>query len=199
MIQTDTLPERLIAASIDLLDESGPTGLTLRRAAARAGVSHAAPAHHFDGLPGLQTAVAARAFDLFTRAMTDRRDRAAKDPFARLLAICEGYLDFAQRHGGLFHIMFLCADVARDDAQVWPAAGRAYEVLRQGCLAFSGGVPDPVLEATVWTSVHGYALLGFTTPGGQANGAPPPPFDQVLRQVLGLKSRSPDETGPAQT
>jgi AcrR family transcriptional regulator len=196
MIQADTLRERLIAASIDLLNETGPTGLTLRRAAARAGVSHAAPAHHFDGLPGLQTAVAARAFDLFTSAMTHRRDRVGKDPFARLLAICEGYLDFAQRHGGLFHIMFLCADVVHDDTQVWPAARRAHDVLREGCLAFSGGVPDPVLEATVWTSVHGYALLGFTTPSTQANGAPPPPFAQVLRQILGRPADG--LAGPAQ-
>ncbi len=53
------LREALIVAGIEILKEGGLPALTLRACAARAGVSHAAPAHHFDGLPGLVTAIAA--------------------------------------------------------------------------------------------------------------------------------------------
>ena len=180
----DSLRERLIAAGLALLAEGGAEGLTLRRAAARAGVSHAAPAHHFDGLAGLQTAIAERAFARFTEAMLRRRDAAPEQPFARLLAICEGYLEFAEDQGGLFHVMFNCAEVRRDDAGVWRESTRAYQVLRDGCLPFSSFEPDPVLEAAVWSTVHGFAMLGLGAKRGQAGGADPPPFLAVLARVL---------------
>ncbi|WP_141215717.1 TetR/AcrR family transcriptional regulator, partial [Hahella sp. CCB-MM4] len=73
---TPSTRDALIEAGLSLLIEGGPEGLTLRRAAARAGVSHAAPAHHFNGLPGLQTAIATRAFALFTVTMISHRDAA---------------------------------------------------------------------------------------------------------------------------
>ena len=63
------LRSALIDSGLALLANEGLAGLTLRRAAAAAGVSHAAPAHHFDGLPGLLTAIAARAFQLFADQM----------------------------------------------------------------------------------------------------------------------------------
>ena len=47
----------LIKAGIALLEEGGIDALSLRKCAARAGVTHAAPAHHFDGLAGLKALV----------------------------------------------------------------------------------------------------------------------------------------------
>lgn len=178
------LREALIEAGLALLIEGGAEGLTLRRAAARAGVSHAAPAHHFNGLSGLQTAIAGRAFALFTAAMLRRRDAAPDRPWPRLLAICEGYLDFAAERAGLFHVMFSCPDIDFDDADLTRESARAYEVLREACLPFTGGQPDSRLESLVWTSVHGYALLGFARPGALAGGAPPPPFAALLARIV---------------
>src|SRR5688572_13013819 len=40
------LREALLAAGLDAIAASGPTGWSLRDVARRAGVSHAAPAHH---------------------------------------------------------------------------------------------------------------------------------------------------------
>ena len=178
------LRDALIEAGIALLNEGGPEGLTLRRAAARAGVSHAAPAHHFPGLAGLQTAIATRAFALFSDAM-ERRQRAAPDrPFDRLLAICDGYLDFASLHGGLFHLMFNTPDIDRCDPDLMAQSARAYGILRDACLPFAGGQPDPVLEAAVWSTVHGYAALSLDKPRAQAGGDQPPPFAAVLKRLL---------------
>ncbi|WP_334192520.1 TetR/AcrR family transcriptional regulator [Pararhodobacter sp.] len=169
--------DALIEAGLSLLIEGGAEGLTLRRAAARAGVSHAAPAHHFKGLPGLHTAIASRAFALFTEAMLRRRAAAENRPFARLLAICDGYLDFARDSAGLFHVMFACPDLDPRDPDLAAQSARAYDVLREGCLPFSGGTPDPVLEGLVWSSVHGYALLG---PSVNAEA----PFAAVLARIV---------------
>lgn len=176
--------DALIDAGLALLIEDGPEGLTLRRAAARAGVSHAAPAHHFKGLPGLQTAIATRAFALFTEAMLARRAKAPDEPYARLLAICEGYLDFARHSAGLFHVMFACPDLDGTDPALIAESSRAYGVLRDACLPFNGGTPDPVLEALVWSSVHGFAQLGLDRPGSTPDGTQPPPFAQVMARIL---------------
>lgn len=152
------LREALIGAAFALLQEGGIDGLTLRRAAARAGVSHAAPAHHFDGLPGLLTAVAARAFDLFTAEMTRARDAADPTPRARLLGVARGYLAFARGHSGLFHLMFSAPSVQRDDPALRAASGAAYQVLREACAPFAAPVPER-LELAVWSMVHGFAVL----------------------------------------
>lgn len=159
------LRQALVMAGLELLREGGPGGLTLRRAAARAGVSHAAPAHHFDGLAGLMTAMAAEAFGQFTASMVAARQVAPAGARARLEAVCQGYLDFAATNRGLFHLLFVAPEVDRTDPALSAVAAAAYGELRAACLPFSAtGEPDPVVEIGVWTMVHGYALLGLTDP-----------------------------------
>ncbi len=164
MIMSDgpSLRDALIDAGTALLAEGGMPALTLRRAAARAGVSHAAPAHHFDGLPGLLTAIATHAFATFAKTLHTAREAAGSDPMARLNGTCQGYLTFAATHAGLFHVMFVSPEVNRGDPALMPHAARSYEILREACLPFTG-VPDETLEVAVWSMVHGYASLGFAT------------------------------------
>ena len=161
MTETPSLRDALIEAGTALLAEGGMAGLTLRRAAAMAGVSHAAPAHHFDGLPGLLTAIAARAFQTFADTLHAAREAAGADPRARLNGTCQGYLTFAASHAGLFHLMFISPEVNRGDPDLMPHATRSYQILREACLPFAATIPDEALEVAVWSMVHGYALLGL--------------------------------------
>ena len=181
-----SLRDTLIASGLSLLEEGGIQGLTLRRAAARAGVSHAAPAHHFAGLPGLLTAMAARAFALFHQAMEVQIAAAPDTARARLQATCQGYLDFAAQHAGLFHLMFVSSEVNRADPEILPHSARAYELLREACLPFSATQsPDVTLEIAVWSMVHGYATLGFQGPIDRNRPIPQTPdFDLCLRLLL---------------
>lgn len=180
------LPEALIEAGMALLREGGPDALTLRRTAARAGVSHAAPAHHFDGLGGLMTAMAARAYATFAESMIWHRDRAEPAPFPQLLGVCNGYLTFAQTDAGLFHLLFVSQDVNREDPSVMQASGLAYLVLREACLPFSPTLsPDPVTEIAVWTMVHGYALLGLNLPDSPKRSIVEiPPIEELLARIV---------------
>ncbi|MFT2110661.1 TetR/AcrR family transcriptional regulator [Marinomonas sp. 2405UD68-3] len=66
----------------------------MRKCAARAGVSHSAPAHHFDGLKGLTSAICQEGFQIFARSMQDQIDKAKDDPYERLVGMCEGYILF---------------------------------------------------------------------------------------------------------
>jgi len=186
MADAISLRDTLITSGLALLEEGGSQGLTLRKAAARAGVSHAAPAHHFAGLPGLLTAMAGRAFALFHQAMEAQIAAAPDTPRARLEATCQGYLDFAAQHAGLFHLMFVSPEVNRADPELVPHSGRAYQLLREACLPFSATAsPDVTLEIAVWSMVHGFATLGFRGGIDRARPIPEPPdFNACLRRLV---------------
>mgnify|MGYP002628264890 CR=1 FL=1 len=193
MSELSSLHEDLILAGIALLNEGGMAALTLRRAAARAGVSHAAPAHHFDGLPGLLTAISARAFQIFSDTMDASSTAAGPDPFNRLVGLTEGYLAFACKHHGLFHVMFVSPEVNRTHPDLIPHSTRAYMLLRAACLPFAphGATEDLPLETAVWSMVHGYAGLNFNQLGTKSPSlVPAPDFPTLLTELLRSRRNS---------
>jgi AcrR family transcriptional regulator len=154
----------LIEAGIALLEERGWDGLSLRSCAARAGVSHAAPAHHFGNARGLRTAIATSGFDRFRETLEAHRGKVPEDdPAARLSAAGEGYTRFALDHPGLFRLIFGDADLDRDDEAFRAAQRAAYAQLGDIVAPFlpEDATPDDDhrLRVTVWSAVHGYAHL----------------------------------------
>jgi AcrR family transcriptional regulator len=119
----------LVAAGVRTVDADGPDALSIRRLAAQAGVSHAAPAHHFRTLTHLRTAVAAEGFRRFAAAMEAETARATPDPAAQRAAACRGYIGFALAHPGLFHLIFGGHDIDRADAEFCAAAIPAAQLL----------------------------------------------------------------------
>src|SRR5271163_3422463 len=63
------LRSALVAAGRELLAERGLNGFTLRECARKAGVSHAAPAHHFPTIGDLLSEIAATGFEELTSSM----------------------------------------------------------------------------------------------------------------------------------
>lgn len=168
----------LVAAGLALLEEGGPEALTLRKAAARAGVSHAAPAHHFANLAGLRQAIAAEGFRLFRDSMVRARAAGENTPRGRLRAICRGYLDFARANRALFLLMF---GFGPTEAAPRGAGGEAYDVLREGCAPFQPRGADPaVLEAQVWALIHGFTSLHLAGYFRPAAGNEADLFDPVM-------------------
>ena len=98
------LRDALIAAAQDIMETEGLAALSLRAVSRRAGVSPAAPYHHFPDKQALLDAVAERGFDALTSAMTERMDRAG-DSAARLDASGIGYVAFAVANPALFGLM----------------------------------------------------------------------------------------------
>ncbi len=186
MTAKSNVREDLIEAGLALLREGGAEGLTLRRAAAKAGVSHAAPAHHFAGVGGLLTAMAIRAYDDFAAAMVAARDASAPDPASQLQGVGRGYLSFASTNSGLFHLLFTNRGVDRDDPEFLAASLPAFAVLREACLPFTGGEPDVAFEVAIWSMVHGYALLGLAEPDSpkRALFEPPDVADLIERFLV---------------
>ena len=154
------LKNALVAAGIALLAEGGRSNLTLRKVAARAQVSHAAPAHHFDGLDELLRAIAAEGFKTFSNLMIEERDKADADPHAQLMGITLGYLRFAAEHDALFDLIFSEPMKNGGYAPLVEQSEYAFAILSDTCALFE---PDPggpmVNEIRGWSTVHGYAIL----------------------------------------
>lgn len=180
------LKEALVLAGLQILEEDGLAGLTLRKCAARAGVSHAAPAHHFDGIAGLKSAISVRAYELFEDLMRQGIENAGPDKVDQIKGMCTGYLKFATEHAPLFNLIFVHRDTLPNDPDRERAALSARQVLIDACAALS---PEArrldITEIAVWSLVHGYAKLieiGRVEPGsGDARDVL---FDEVFPMLL---------------
>ena len=88
-----------------MLERDGLGGLTLRAVAREAGVSHAAPTHHFGDLTGLVSELAAIGFRQFNAAMAAAGAIEAP-PLMKGLARAKAYVAYAQAHPGMYGLMF---------------------------------------------------------------------------------------------
>ena len=102
----EDLRSRLIRVGGELLDSEGPSAVSLRAIARRAGVSHGAPRRYFPTHLELLSAIARDGFtDLAARA-TAILAGAPDEPRARLALLARVYLDFAGTHRGRYELMF---------------------------------------------------------------------------------------------
>ncbi|HEY4419033.1 MAG TPA: TetR family transcriptional regulator, partial [Pseudonocardia sp.] len=76
------LRRALLDTALQAVAEQGPAAISLRDVARRAGVSHAAPTHHFGDKTGLLTALAAEGWSLLADALTEAGEQ--KRSFAEL-------------------------------------------------------------------------------------------------------------------
>lgn len=178
------LKPALIKAGIDLLEEGGIKALSLRKCAARAGVSHAAPAHHFDGLAGLKQAIAEEGFRLFSSYLQTACDSGPQDPRGRLKSLCRGYLQFGLDHPGILAVIFGDRGLASLVQFGGKEKADAYLTLRAVAAPFvAAGQNRLVVETQIWSLIHGFTLLYLA---GEF-GSPPPPIDEgPLMQVIAL-------------
>ncbi len=155
------LRSALIGAAEDVLGETGVEAFSLRAVAKRAGVSHAAPAHHFGDAAGLMTALASKGFDLFLEAMQARQARSAPDPVSQLVGAGLGYIDFALARPALFNLMFHSARPELKDDRLTESSSASYQHLVTHVRALGPLTEAEVAEGVVgtWGLVHGLASL----------------------------------------
>lgn len=180
------LPAALRSATAELIAERGPTGFSLREVARRAGVSHAAPAHHFGDSQGLLTSVATEGFH--TLNATFEEYLAGKtDPADRLTACGKAYVSTAVNYPGHFGVM--CADelINSDDPSFVAASVGAYGYLLEVITDIRNAMnPDLDIEAAAtmtWSTVHGLAVLA---PGlgsvAEKTGTKSAPLEDLIEQ-----------------
>jgi AcrR family transcriptional regulator len=163
------LRDALVRAGRTILENDGLAALSLRRAARTAGVSPAAPYHHFPDKRALLDASATQGVDALTSAMETRMAEET-DPNARLDASGVGYVAFAVENPALFQLMFSARELElSSNAALMKAGERAYAVLQAAVAATSpDGAASPLVCLRLWALVHGIAKLlleGGVKPG----------------------------------
>ena len=106
----------LITAADEIITEKGIEGFSLRAAAQKAGVSPAAPAHHFGSARGLLTEVAILAYDRAGRYIKSAGH--SKDAVRDVRAVMLAFVKFAVENPGHFRLMFRTELVDRSDSRL---------------------------------------------------------------------------------
>jgi AcrR family transcriptional regulator len=159
------LQRALVDAAERILEREGPSALSLRAVAREAGVSPAAPYHHFKDKDELVSAVAKRGFEMLAERMREAAAEKQTDA-ERSLAIGVAYVCFARDHPAMYHTMF---DAGRKrDPKFSGPGGRhqstAYQMareIRERLGAQEGAEPIDVELTTIgnWCAAHGLAEL----------------------------------------
>jgi AcrR family transcriptional regulator len=150
------LRNEILDAALEEIDERGPVALSLRELARRAGVSHAAPAHHFGDKAGLLTAIAVQGFELLGDALR------SADESGEFLDVGLAYIGFAVDHPAHFEVMFRL-ELYLPDAPDVVAARAQTNALLYGPAAQAYPDADPLaVGIAAWAFVHGFASIWLT-------------------------------------
>ena len=160
------LRDALLQAAERVLERDGLAGLTLRAVAREAGVSHAAPTHHFGDLTGLVSELAAIGFRQFNSAMASACN-AATSPLERTLARPKAYVAYAQAHPGMYGLMFRTERLDMSRPSLHEAANASFSAFA-GAIGASRHEPISAQALTLdqgaalvraWSLVHGFTML----------------------------------------
>lgn len=155
------LRAELLRTSRKLLDESGPSALSMREVARRAGCTHQAPYHYFANREAILAALVREGFDeLADRLASAREGLEGTDRRAVLTASGNAYVEFALRHPGVFRVMFR-PDVCDPERfpEVVQASERARDELVRLARRVVGEETSLEIEVLFWSGVHGLASL----------------------------------------
>ena len=155
------LRSELLRTSRELLDEAGPSALSMREVARRAGCTHQAPYHYFANREAILAALVCEGFDeLADRLAVAHEGLGGVDLHAVLVASGNVYVEFALRHPGVFRVMFR-PDVCDPERfpEVVQAGQRARRELARLAKAVMGDGAQVEAEVLIWSGVHGLASL----------------------------------------
>ncbi len=191
------LRRALIAAALELLGDGRVDDVTLRGVARRAGVSAAAPYHHFLDRDAMLAAVAHDGFESLAMVQLEVLERAG-DPVDRLERLAIGYVHFAWANHTHYSLMFkmLQSDATGPDADALrESAGRS---LGRLVSAIQSANPDLDHDESfgrsllAWSLAHGATDVGQWSHALRAGFQPASFAAEVGREITRLALASPE-------
>ncbi|MES2750208.1 MAG: WHG domain-containing protein [Pseudomonadota bacterium] len=160
------LHEALLLAAKRVAERDGLNGLSLRAVAREAGVSHAAPAHHFGDVTGLLSELAAIGFQKFSAALGEASCTAGSSEAASQ-GRANAYVAFARENPCMFQLMFRAERLDHNRPVLLAASKAAFAKLagivsarRHEDIALDHlTLPQAADIARIWSLVHGFAML----------------------------------------
>ncbi len=190
--RSNELRERILRASVELIEAEGLAKLSMREVARRAGVTHQAPYHHFANREAILGEIVAQGF----QTLCERIDRAVEIEgqgpevmIERLLAMGRAYVEFACDHPAHYRIMFRpelvnLGNCPRAQAEGTNAFMRLQRLVHE---AVASGLPahpsEEALLAFLWSVGHGLSYLILDGPLGKK--MPETARDAQIAAVIG--------------
>jgi AcrR family transcriptional regulator len=153
----------LTDAALQLVQEKGPKGFTLREVARRAGVSAAAPYRHFADKAQLLAAAATQGFVQLHDTL-DATVAATNDLSEQVLAMARAYVRWAVSHPDYYQVMFGSELDKTESPEVLTAGLRAFDDLLdtivrcQQAKLLPAGDPREI-AGPIWSLLHGVSML----------------------------------------
>jgi len=161
------LKNALIKAGVEILAKEGVDGLSLRKVAQKAGVSHSAPYSHFPDKQSLIAAISTEGFNQLYSELQAVAEQYKDNPKRQLIDGAQAYVQFAMNKADTFKIMFSgvlekekeypsFVDVSRKTFEL------VVDIVRAGQDAGMLRSTQPELMAvSVWGQVHGIISLAL--------------------------------------
>ena len=157
------LRRALILAAERVLERDGPQALSLRAVAREAGVSPAAPYHHFKDKSDLMLAIAGAGFEGLSDAM---RAAVEADAEKKLTTIGVAYVRFARDNPALYRVMYDSSRNADSMPDKAHDEDSGFSMVEEAMIR-AGIDPTDDLDLklwciSAWCSAHGVAeMIGF--------------------------------------
>lgn len=159
------LKNALIQAGIEILSDEGLKGLSLRKVARRAGVSHAAPYAHFADKQALVAAISTAGYESLYAEFMQLDQQYQDQPLKKMMEVAWCYLQFAVNDPAHFKLTF---SGVIEKEQDYPA----FVEISQKSFSFVGAMvadcqhagiirpgPTDLLAVNIWGAIHGLATL----------------------------------------
>ncbi len=159
------LKNALIEAGADILAKDGVGGLSLRKVAQKAGVSHTAPYAHFADKQALIAAISTDGYRRLYEALAATTQQYADDPARQLIEGAWAYVQFALNDTDHFKITLSGAIEKEKDypafveisQQSFALVVQIVEACQQAKVLKRG--PTDLIAVGVWSLIHGFVSL----------------------------------------
>ena len=159
------LKNALIEAGIKILSKEGAGGLSLRKVAKQAGVSHSAPYAHFTDKQSLIAAISTEGFKQLYTELDAAILSYPSDPRQQLMESAWAYVQFAINNTDAFKIMFSgVLEKERDYPSFVEISHKTFERvvdIVKSCqeAGVLRPVPPEIMAVAVWGQLHGIISL----------------------------------------
>ena len=161
------LKNALIGAGVKILAKEGVGGLSLRKVAKKAGVSHSAPYAHFPDKQSLIAAISTEGFKQLYAELDAAISPYAKNPRRQLAEGAWAYVQFAMDNTDTFNTMFSGVLEKEKDYPAYVESSRktferVVEIIRvcQDAGVLRSG-PTEIMAISVWGQLHGIISLAL--------------------------------------
>lgn len=159
------LKNALIKAGVQILAKEGVSGLSLRKVAKQAGVSHAAPYSHFADKQALIAAISTEGFKQLYVQIEEIVKARQNEPPALLVETAWSYVEFALNEPDRFKLMF--SSVLEKEKEypdfVHFSQENFSQIVEVVKICQAAGVlrpgPADLTTVSIWGAVHGLVML----------------------------------------